>query len=64
MEWGSVSRILCDRRISIKLKWKIFKITIRLPIFYSTVCWIVKKQYVHKMNVIRTKMIKWISGRE
>ena len=50
MKWKNASRVLCDRRIPIKLKGKFYKIVIRLGMFYRIECWAVKKQHVHKMT--------------
>lgn len=38
MKSRNTSRILCDSRISIKLKGKSYKIVVRLVIFYGTKC--------------------------
>ena len=29
---------------------------------YGTECWVVKKQYIHKMSVVEMRMSKWIGG--
>lgn len=49
---------MCDSKISIKLKWKFYKTSIRCAIFNDTGCWIAKKQHIHEMNVIKIKNIK------
>jgi hypothetical protein len=55
MKWKNASRVLCDRRIPIKLKGKFYKIVIRLAMFYRIECWAINKQHVHKMNVVDIK---------
>lgn len=36
------------------------KIAIRPTVFYDIECWSLKKQHIHKMCVIRMRMIYWI----
>ena len=58
MKQRTALRVLCHSKISIKLKIKFYKTSIRCAIFNYTGCWIVKKQHVHEMNVIEIKNIK------
>ena len=51
-------RVLCDSKIYIKLKRKFYKTSIRHALFNDTRCWIVKKQHVYEMNIIKIKNIK------
>ena len=58
MKWRSALRVLCDSKISIKLKRKFYKTSIGHHIFNDTRCWIAKRQHIHEMNVIKIKNIK------
>ena len=29
---------------------------------YGTECWMVKHQYIHKINVIEMRMLRWMCG--
>ncbi len=51
VKWRSTSRILCNRRIPIKLKGQCYKIAIRPAMLCSTECWAIKKHHIHKMSV-------------
>lgn len=62
MKWISVSWVLCDRKMPLKLKGKFSKIVIRLAMLYGTICWAIQKQHVHKMSVTEMIMLRWISG--
>jgi len=44
------------------LKGKFYKTTIRLVMLYGTECWAIKKKHVHKMGVVKVRMLRRISG--
>ena len=62
-KWRNASDVLCDRRISLRLKEKFYKMIIRLTMLYGTECWAVKKQYVSKMNIAEMRMLRWMCGK-
>jgi len=43
LKWRQVSGILCDKRVSQKLKGKFYRIAIRPAMLYGTECWPTKK---------------------
>lgn len=43
MKWRSTSRVLCNRRIPIKLKGNFYKTATRPAMLYGIECWVVKK---------------------
>ena len=48
--------------VSIVLKGKFYKTTIQLAMLYGTEwCWVIKKQYIHKMSVAEMRILSWIS---
>ena len=57
MKQRSALRVLCDSKISIKLKIKFYKTSIRCAIFNDTGCWFVNKKNFQEMNVIEIKNI-------
>ncbi|KAM1557027.1 hypothetical protein ACFX10_040501 [Malus domestica] len=59
MKWKSASSVLCDRRMSLKLKGKFYRTAIRSAMLYGTECWVVKHQHVHKMGVAKMRMLRW-----
>ncbi|KAM1140543.1 hypothetical protein ACFX13_041305 [Malus domestica] len=59
MKWKSASSVLCDRRMSLKLKGKFYRTAIRSAMLYGTECWAVKHQHVHKMGVAEMRMLRW-----
>ena len=42
MKWRQASGVLCDKRVSQKLKGKFYRMTIR-PMLYGTECWPTKR---------------------
>ena len=62
MEWRSASRLLCYCRIPIKLKGKFYKIAIRPTMLYGTKYQAIKKKHIHKMSVVKMRILRWING--
>jgi len=59
IKWRSACRrALCDCRIPVKLKEKIYRITIRPPMLYGMECWVLNKQ--NKMSVAENRMVRWM----
>ena len=44
---------ICDCEISIKFQWKFVKTDLRLVILNV---WFIKKQHIHKMNIIEMRI--------
>ena len=61
MKLRIISEILYDCRIPIKLNAKLYKTTLRLAMLYDVECWAVKKQHIHKMSIVKIRMLRWIS---
>ena len=53
--------IICDCKISIKLKGKFYRTTIRPVILYGSEWWALKGQHERKMRVVKIRMLRWIS---
>ena len=45
MKWKEVSGVMCNRKMPVELKDKVFKIIIRPVMTYGSECWAVKKKY-------------------
>ena len=52
IKWRAAARVLCDRRIPLKLKGKFYKTTVKPTMLYGTKCWTVKREHIHKMSVV------------
>jgi hypothetical protein len=52
MKWRQSSEVLCDKRVSQKLKGKLYRTTIRPAMLYGAECWPTKRRYIHQLSVI------------
>lgn len=50
------SRVLCDKKVTPKLKSKFYIVVVRLIVLYEAECWIVKNSHVQKMQVAEIRM--------
>ena len=44
--WKRISGILCDRRISLRVKGKVYKTVVRPAMMYGAETWVVKEAHV------------------
>ena len=61
IKWRSLS-VLCDRRMPIKLKGKVYKTAVRPAMLYGAECWAAKKQHKQKLHNKEMKMLRWAGG--
>ena len=50
--WRNWKRVLCDRRMKVKIKGKVYKTTVRPAMVYGAETWAVKKAHAKKMEVV------------
>ncbi|KAF3675032.1 putative pre-mRNA-processing factor 6-like [Capsicum annuum] len=62
MKWKLASGVLCDKKVSPKLKGKFYRVAIRPAILYGAECWPVKNSHIQKMKVAEMRMLRWICG--
>ena len=60
--WKRISGILCDRRISLSVKGKVYKTVVRPAMMYSAETLAVKKAQEKKLDVAEMRMLRWMSG--
>ena len=60
--WKRVSGILCDRRISLRVKGKVYKTVVRPAMMYGAETWAVTKAQEKKLDVAEMRMLRWMSG--
>ena len=60
--WKRVSGILCDRRISLRVKGKVYMTVVRPAMMYGAETWAVKKAQEKKLDVVEMRILRWISG--
>ena len=60
--WREVSGVLCDRRMPVKLKGKVYNTVVRPAMMYGMEATPIKKVNEKRMKVAEMKMLRWMSG--
>lgn len=62
MNWKKVSGVLCDRKLSARVKGKMYKSVVRPAMLYGMETVAVTEKQVGKMEVAELKMVRWALG--
>ncbi|CAG5046622.1 unnamed protein product [Parnassius apollo] len=62
LKWRSLSGILCDSRMPIKIKGNVYKSAVRPALPYGSECWPMRKTDEQKLHVTEKKMLRWSGG--
>ena len=62
MNWRKLSGVLCDKKIGVKMKGRLYKTVVRPALMYSAETWPITKAQERKMEVAEMKMLRWMSG--
>ena len=60
--WKKMSGVLCDRKISVKVKGGVYRTVVRPAMMYGAKTWPVKKEQEKKLDVAEMKMLRWMCG--
>ena len=60
--WKKTSGVLCDKRISARLKGKVYKSVVRPALLYSSETWPMKRAQEKRMEVSEMRMLRWMCG--
>ena len=60
--WKKISGVLCDNKISARLKGKVYKSVVRPALLYSSETWPMKRTQERRMEVAEMKMLRWMCG--
>ena len=55
--------VLCDKKVPIKLKDKVYKTVIKPTMTYGAECWAVRKKDENRLHVAEMRMLRWIRGK-
>ena len=62
MSWKKVFGVLCDRKLSARVKGKMYKSVVRPAMLYGMETVAVTERQVAKMEVAELKMVRWALG--
>ncbi|KAF3645510.1 putative pre-mRNA-processing factor 6-like [Capsicum annuum] len=62
MKWKLASGVLCDKKVSPKLKDKFYRVAVRPAMLYGAECWPIKNSHIQKMKVAEMQMLRWTCG--
>ena len=60
--WRKVSGVLCDRKLTARVKGKIYKSVVRPAMMYGLETVAMTERQVKKMEVAELKMVRWALG--
>ena len=58
--WKRVSRVLCDRKMYVKIKGKVYRKVERPALVNGAETWALKKAQEHKLEVAEMRMLRWM----
>ncbi|KAI5717346.1 hypothetical protein M8J77_004248 [Diaphorina citri] len=61
-KFRSMTGVLCDRKMPVKLKGKIYKSVVRPALLYGSECWTMYKTYSNKLSTTETRMLRMSGG--
>jgi len=59
-KWWSSSKVLCDKKILVRLKGKVYHMTVRAALMYEAECWPIQKTQIQRLMVADIRMIQWM----
>ena len=62
MKWRQASGVLCDKKVSQKLKCKFYRTAIKPAMLYGAEYWSTKRRHVQQISVAEMHMLRWICG--
>ncbi len=59
LKWCQISGVLCDRRLPIHLKAKIYKTVVRPVALYGAECWPASTKHQQALHSMEMRMLRW-----
>ena len=60
--WKRCSGVLCDRRVPVKLKGKVYKTVVRPALLYGAETWATTRGQEPRLEVNEMRMLRWMCG--
>ncbi len=61
-KWRSLTGVMCDKKIPLKVKGKVYRTVIRPVMMYGSETWAIKKTDEDAMDVAEMRMLRWSCG--
>lgn len=62
MKWRELTGVLCDSKMPVRIKGKVYKTAVRPAMMHGAECWPLKKQQENKVHCAEMKMLRWAGG--
>ena len=62
MNWTKCSGVLCDKRMPVKLKGKVYRTVVRPAMLYGAETWATTKRQESRSEVNEMRMLRWMCG--
>ncbi|VFQ95415.1 unnamed protein product [Cuscuta campestris] len=62
-KWRLASGVLCDPKISPKMKGKFYQFVVRPAMLYGAECCAAKKTHVRRLHAAEMRMLRWMCGK-
>lgn len=62
MKWRQVTGVLCDQKMPMYLKSKVYKTVVHPVALYSSECWPATKKHEAALNAMEMRMLRWSIG--
>ena len=62
MNWKKCSGVLCDKRMPVKLKGKVYRTVVRPAMLYGAETWATTKRQESRIEVNEMRMMRWMCG--
>ena len=62
MNWKKCSGVLCDKKMPVKLKGKVYRTVVRPAMLYGAETWATTKRQESRIEVNEMRMLRWMCG--
>ena len=62
MNWKRMTGVLCDKKMSLRIKGKVYKSVVRPAMMYGAETWALKKIHEKRLEVAEMRMLRWSCG--
>jgi hypothetical protein len=62
LKWRECSGVLCDKKMPLRLKGKIYRTVVRPALMYGSECWAPARKHEQTMHTTEMRMLRWTCG--